>query len=325
MRSDRVMLVSIIVPVFKVEKYLSNCIESILQQTFRDFELILVDDGSPDNCGKICDDYARRDSRIKVIHQENGGLSVARNSAIDIAKGDYLTFIDSDDFVLPHYLEKMVHASQVNDADISVCGIVRCSSADSLSDIAEDLSRTDAEVFVDDKMEVFFTTKKINTTAWGKLYRNFIFKTVKYPIGKYHEDVLTTYKTIHLANKVVVCDYQGYVYRKNEESIVNESYSPKKWHAIEACIERAVFFEQKYPKQKKYAYRAIVYYCNQILISMAKSGVNDKEALARLQKLYRKYLWYYVFHKSALLGKGFALVSFVNVKITYSLTRLFKA
>ncbi len=317
------MLVSIIVPVYKVEKYLSNCIESILLQTFKDFELILVDDGSPDNCGKICDDYARKDSRIKVIHQENGGLSVARNSAIDIAMGDYLTFIDSDDFVLPHYLEKMVNASLVNGADISVCGIVRCSSSDSLADIAEDSTKNDVEVFVDDKMDVFFTTKKINTTAWGKLYRSFIFKTVKYPVGKYHEDVLTIYKTIHLANKVVVCNYQGYVYRKNEESIVNESYSPKKWHAIEACVERAGFIERNYPKQKKYAYRSIVYYCNQILISMAKSRVNDKDSFARLQKLYRKYLWYYIFHKSAFLGKCFALISFVNVKITYSLTRLF--
>ena len=172
-------------------------------------------------------------------------------------------------------------------------------------------------------MDFLFSTKQTYTTAWGKLYRRFIFDTLRYPVGKYHEDLFTTYKTIHLANKVVICDYPGYVYRMNEKSIVNESYSPKKWHTIEACLERGQFIEQNYPAQKKYAYRAVVYYCNQILISMAKSHVKDKEALDRLQKLYRKYLWYYVFHKSALLGKGFALVSFVNVKITYSLTRLF--
>ena len=317
------MLVSIIIPVYKVEKYLVNCIESVLQQTFKDFELILVDDGSPDSSGKICEEYAQKDSRIKVIHQPNGGLSAARNSGIATAKGDYMTFIDSDDFIFPHYLEVLVKLCQENDADMSVCGMVRCSSKDSLADLAEDMSKMCCETFVDNKMEVFFNTKKLSTTACGKLYKSFIFNTVKYPVGKYHEDIFTTYKTIHLANKVVVSDYQGYVYRINEESIVNESYSPKKWHAIEACTERADFFEHNYPKQKKYAYRAIVYYCNQILISMAKSGVDDKEALVRLQKLYRKYLRYYVFHKSALLGKCFALVSFVNVKITYSLTRLF--
>ena len=130
------MLVSIIIPVYKVEKYLPNCIESILRQTFKDFELILVDDGSPDNCGEICEEYAQKDSRIKVVHQPNGGLSAARNSGIDIAKGDYLTFIDSDDFVFPHYLEILVKLCQENDADMSVCSSVRCSSNDSLTDLA---------------------------------------------------------------------------------------------------------------------------------------------------------------------------------------------
>lgn len=316
------MLVSVVIPVYKVERYLPNCIESILRQTFKDFELILVDDGSPDNCGEICEEYAQKDSRIKVVHQPNGGLSAARNTGIDIAKGDYLTFVDSDDFVFPHYLEILVKMCRENDADMAVCSMVRCSSGDSMDDVVEDVSKKDCEIFIDDKFEVFFDTKKISTTACGKLYKSFIFNSIRYPVGKYHEDIFTTYKTVHLANKIAFCVYLGYVYRINEESIVNESYSPKKWHAIEACLERADFIEQNYPKQKKYACRAVVYYCNQILISMAKSHVKDQDALARLQKLYREYLWYYVFHKSALLGKGFALIAFVNVKITYSLTRL---
>ncbi|WP_298770870.1 glycosyltransferase [uncultured Fibrobacter sp.] len=317
------MLVSIVIPVYKVENFLSNCIESVLRQTFKDFELILVDDGSPDNCGKICEDYAQNDSRIKVIHQSNGGLSAARNSGIDIAKGDYLTFIDSDDFVFPHYLETLVKMCRDNDADMSVCGLVRCSAKDSLSDVFEDVSKMDFKIFAENKMDFLFSTKQMYTTAWGKLYKRFIFDTLRYPVGKHHEDLFVTYKTIHLANKVVICDYPGYVYRMNEKSIVNESYTPQKWHTIEACLERGQFIELNYPEQKKYAYRAVVYYCNQILISMAKSQVCDKEALDRLQRLYRKYIWYYIFHKSAMLGKGFALVSFVNVKITYFLTKLF--
>ena len=315
------MLVSVIVPVYNVERYLKNCIESILMQSFKDFELILVDDGSPDHCGEICDEYVQMDSRVRVIHQLNQGLSAARNNAIDVAKGDYLTFVDSDDFILPHYLEVLVKLSQENNADISVCNMVRCLSTDSLSDIKEHLSNEKSEIFQDNKMEVFFCTQKITTTACGKLYRRYLYESVKYPVGWYNEDIFTTYKTIHYANKVVYLDYYGYVYRINENSIVNESYSPRKWHAIEACLERKKFIELNYPKQKKYACRAIVHYCNHILISMARSEVYDKNALNHLQQLYREYLWYYLFCKSSVLGKFFAAISYVNVKITYYLMK----
>ena len=318
------MLVSVIVPVYKVEQYLSNCIESILQQSFEDYELILVDDGSPDNCGKICDDFAQKDSRIIVIHQENKGLSAARNKAIEYARGEYLTFVDSDDFIFPHYLEILVNLCLKNDADMAVCGMIRCSVNDSLRNLAEDISKMNVEIFIDNKMEVFFTTKKINTTAWGKLYRRFIFDSIRYPIGKYHEDIFVTYKTIHLSNKIVSCDYQGYIYRINEMSIVNEPFSMKKLHPIEACVERALFIEQNYPKQKKHALCEIVYYCNQIVLSMAKTGVFNKDILKKLQHLYRKYLWYYISDKTDLMGKFFAMISFVDVRIAYGIIKLLK-
>lgn len=117
---------SIIVPVYKVEKYLPKCIDSILAQTFRDFELILIDDGSPDNCGKICDDYAARDSRIRVIHQENAGVSAARNAGLDIACGTYLGFVDSDDWIEPEMYETMIATAKEKQVDVVVCGIKYC-------------------------------------------------------------------------------------------------------------------------------------------------------------------------------------------------------
>lgn len=306
--------VSVIVPIYNVEAYLENCIKSILSQTFSDFELILVDDGSPDSCGTICDNYALKDSRVKVLHQENGGLSCARNNAIDIAKGEYITFIDSDDFVFPQYLEKLVSACECYLADMAVCGFVRCSSSEMLCDVTCSCCGSSLEVFESDRMKAFFVTDKISTTAWGKIYKRELFASLKYPVGKYNEDVFTTYITVHLSNKVVVCDYLGYVYRKNDKSIINESFSPKKMDAVEGCVERAKFIEKEYPKLKKYAYRAVVYACNQVLLSMGRAKARDDKILNDLQCLYRMYLLYYVFCKSALLGKFFALISFVNVR-----------
>ena len=128
---------SIVVPVYKVEKYLPKCIDSILAQTFRDFELILIDDGSPDNCGAICDDYAARDSRIKVIHQENAGVSAARNAGLDIATGTYLGFVDSDDWIEPEMYETMIATAKEKQVDVVVCGIRYCT--DSGESIRSDL------------------------------------------------------------------------------------------------------------------------------------------------------------------------------------------
>ena len=130
-------LISIIVPIYNVEKYLKQCIESIISQTYRNIEIILVDDGSPDNCGKICDEYSQKDKRIIVLHKENGGLSDARNKGIDIAKGDYLTFVDSDDFVNIDYIEKLYNSIKFNNTKLAQCGI---SKVDENNEIIEKLN-----------------------------------------------------------------------------------------------------------------------------------------------------------------------------------------
>jgi glycosyltransferase involved in cell wall biosynthesis len=309
------MFVSVLVPVYNVEKFLPNCIECILRQTFANFELILIDDGSLDNSGVICDQYAKLDDRIKVIHQNNFGQAVARNVGIENAKGDYLAFIDSDDFVQPHYLEVLVDACEKNYADVSVCGFIRCLPNDLFGFVKEKLPTKASEVLLDDKMKVFLTTQKIRTAPWGKLCRKSLFDTLRYPVGKYNEDEFITYLVIHFANKVVVTDYDGYVYRYNNNSVMNTAFSLKKMNAVEGCYERMLFIEKNYPKLKKYGCRAVVYACNQVLLSMGKAKTRNTTVLKEIQPLYRKYVWYYVFTKSSVLGKFFALVSFLNVNL----------
>lgn len=180
--------ISIIVPVYQVEKYISQCIESILAQTFTDFELILVDDGSKDNSGKICDEYAEKDKRIRVLHKENGGLSDARNKGLDNASGNYFMFVDSDDYIAPNMAECLYQNIIKEDADIAACNFRYVFE----EDVEEDFS-TENKAEVLSGKEIFYNRKNERnygfwTVAWNKLYKAETFKNMRFRFGKYHED-----------------------------------------------------------------------------------------------------------------------------------------
>lgn len=186
------MMISVILPVYKVEIYLHRCVDSILSQIYKDFELILVDDGSPDNCEKICDEYMLKENRIVVIHKENGGLSRARNAGLDWAfeysNSQYITFIDSDDWIHLQYLEALYNTISGN--MISVCNFIRITDM-----LSEEKQKTIDTTVVD--TELFFCERNINAvTAWGELYKKSLFESLRYPEGKLHEDEYVTYKII---------------------------------------------------------------------------------------------------------------------------------
>ena len=176
-------LISIVVPIYKVEKYINKCIESILNQTYKNLEIILVDDGSPDNCGKIADEYAKKDNRIKVIHKKNGGLSDARNAGIDIVKGKYIAFVDSDDYIEKEYIEIMYNAIRTNKVKIVQCGINK---------VNDDGKVLDSYGYLDNELinskriiEEKYTKYPIsNVVAWNKLYSTDLFKDIRYPVRK---------------------------------------------------------------------------------------------------------------------------------------------
>ncbi|MBR0485630.1 MAG: glycosyltransferase [Oscillospiraceae bacterium] len=309
-------LISVVVPIYKVEKYLPNCIESILQQTYCNLEIILVDDGSPDNCGKICDEYAKKDDRIRVIHKPNGGLSDARNAGIDIATGEYITFIDSDDFILPDMLKIMMNLLLEEKADLVECRRLRCKENDTLKS-TKVLERNIqfATYTGNDKMKVFFQKDGSDTTAWGKIYKTSLFENIRYPKGKIHEDVFTTYQLIHRAEKLVLTEYAGYVYRENSNSITGAIFSEKKLDAIEGKIQQADFIAEYYPELKQSAYASIIYACNQCLIGISQSGYKKKETLDFIQENYRKYGKYYLKSKKEIYKKIICLLAMADVKI----------
>ena len=232
-------MISIIVPIYKVEDCLHLCVDSILAQTFSDFELILIDDGSPDNCGAICDEYAEKDSRVRVIHQENGGLSAARNTGIEIAKGEYLTFIDSDDCIQNSFLEVLYNLIRKYSAQISSC---------QRSDFTEHMPLLDPGAPVTEKtytghdavLEMYTERPFVRVTAWGKLYDAKLFSNVRYPVGKIHEDQATTPIVLSKADRVAATNQRLYCYRVREGSITHSGFKLRNYDDLEAvkgCID----------------------------------------------------------------------------------------
>lgn len=235
--------ISVIVPVYKVEPFLYRCVDSILAQTFADFELILVDDGSPDNCGAICDEYAAKDSRIHVIHQKNGGLSAARNTGIDWvfanSESCWLAFVDSDDWIHPEYLKVLYTTTEQTLCKISACGFLRTSGEDFPENQDFSLQSMSADDYYCGEMH-----EGCSAVAWNKLYHRSLFKQLRYPIGKLHEDEFTTYLAVYQAGKVGVTPAQLYAYYQNPDGIMRSEWNPRRMHVLEA-FEQQIAFAQK--------------------------------------------------------------------------------
>ena len=246
-------LISIIVPIFKVEEYLKDCVDSILNQTYRNLEIILVDDGSPDNCGIICDEYALKDNRILVIHKENGGLSDARNAGLDVCKGEYISFIDSDDFVHPQFIEILYQNLVEHDADISFCDYVRFKKNDKLH--TNDENPLVIKIFEGNQMitnlyDVNWYPK--NVVVWNKVYKKEVFKNIRYPRGFNHEDELIFTDLYSKDLKVVYASKKLLYYRIREESIMSNIYSRTNLQSRkELYLKRKLFFTDQYPELQK--------------------------------------------------------------------------
>ena len=244
-------LVSVIVPVYKVERYLRRCVESIIHQTYTNLEIILVDDGSPDNCGAICDEYAKCDSRIRVIHKENGGLSSARNAGLDAAKGEYITFVDSDDTVDLDMVEYLYNILRKENADISI-GLHRIIKGPhrwiSFSNVH------DCVVTPKDCVRKLLYNDGVDTSAWAKLYRIDAFRNVRYPEGKLFEDIATTYKAFLNARYIAIGSQPKYNYMLRDDSIVSSSFNEKKMDLLEMTDNMGEDITQHFPD----LYRAVL-------------------------------------------------------------------
>lgn len=315
-------LVSVIVPVYKVERYIYQCVNSILHQTYRNIEIILVDDGSPDDCGKICDIIGGTDKRIRVIHKENGGLSDARNAGIEVAHGEYITFVDSDDLIESQMIEKLLEVAEKYNADIAECKYTRCSDTGVLERSKVQKKRIKVVRSNTELMRTYLNDTGLSTTAWGKLYKRHLFSKIRYPKGKLHEDVFTTYQLIGLSSIGIVIPYVGYIYRINSEGIMHSSFSNRNLHAIEGKLQQAKYIERKYPILKDLAYKEIIYSCNCCLRKMAIADYYDKKVANKIKKLYLDYGKYYLKSQVSITGKIFCIAAIVNFKLAYRLVKI---
>ncbi len=236
-------LISIVVPVYQVEKYLKKCIESIIGQTYKNIEIILVDDGSTDGSGELCDKYMEKDNRIIVFHKDNGGLSSARNVGIDHARGEYIAFVDSDDWIDSRYVEILY-----NNIKDKQCEVAQCAHWDVCSEeLSYSAQKTEAIVFSPKELAYAYHSIELwqSILAWNKLYKTSLFKDIRYPEGKIHEDEYISYKVLWEANKIAVTYTKLYYYRHRENSIKTTKYSYKRLDVHGAYIERAKFYEDR--------------------------------------------------------------------------------
>lgn len=236
--------ISIIVPVYKVEAYLHKCIDSILAQTFTDFELILVDDGSPDSCGKICDDYSRVDNRIKVIHKKNGGVSSARNAGLDIVKGTYVGFVDSDDFINNRMYEELYTHALLFSSDIVVCNYVM---VDQNQKDAIDKKPVIEEVNHYTNIEALYNLyhkKRTYVYLWNKLFKRTLFTNNKFLEGRLYQDEAIAHFLLFEANQVTHISTPLYYYIQRTGSAIHSKYSIKRFDKVYAHSERIDFFKK---------------------------------------------------------------------------------
>lgn len=250
-------LISIIIPVYKVEEYLDKCVESIRKQTYSKLEIILVDDGSPDNCGKMCDAYAKEDNRIKVIHKENGGLSDARNAGIEIATGNYIAFVDSDDFVSQDYIEYMYNMITETDAKLAICGVKEIWKNTQIEEetYAEPKLLTPTETF-----ENFLLAKGIEICAYAKLYHKDLWKEHRFPKGKVYEDTAIMYHIIEEAQAIVYGEKDCYYYIARIGSISKQpGFNKNEEDYIEHTEQMLAFLKEKHPELQEAIRRFMVY------------------------------------------------------------------
>jgi glycosyltransferase involved in cell wall biosynthesis len=287
--------ISIIVPVFNVEGFIHDCIESILDQTFKDFELILVNDGSIDRSGDICDDYSKKDQRIFVIHKENRGQSSARNRGIDVAKGDYIGFIDSDDWV-HRDMYKILYTKAIEiEADITACNIIQYDK-DATKHIYSN-KKDDCLFDRNSAMNELYLNERLTFSPCNKLYKRKLFKDIKFKEGYILEDMDFAYRIIHQANRIYYTGATLYNYRYNEKSTMRKTFSKKRLDEFEVRKNMYSFYQKNYPSLANELYAECFLTGLMLYINIGKYYKNETNQYKYLIDIDRKIIKSLIFKK----------------------------
>ncbi len=247
-------MISVLVPVYNVEKYLRRCLDSILMQTCTDYEIVLVDDGSTDQSGSICDAYAAEHRCIRVIHQENAGLAQVRNVSLAAAQGEYITFVDSDDAIEPTYLEVLMRDLEENGADIAICSWSEVSDDGVRSELSWDLKEKGLQVWeTQQAVKSLLYQKGIDNNSWGKLYTREVLQGVVFPAGRVYEDIATTYKILLKGKRICYRPEPLYLYTSNAAGISQSEFSPRRMDLIDMAEGMYLDIERRFPEYRRAA------------------------------------------------------------------------
>lgn len=289
-------LISIVVPIYNTQSTVERCISSIRNQTFEDFELILVNDGSVDLSGDICDRLSKEDERIRVIHKENGGLSSARNAGIEVAEGQYIAFVDSDDFIETDMYDCLIEAIERNQVPLAIAGRYVHDG----NSVTHQLTLSSETIFsAEEALERLLTWNAIDSSACDKLFQRELFRNIRFPLGRYNEDIFIMSGILSEAGRVVHIGAPKYHYVYRQNSITQESFSPKKMDLLDATNNVLEFVQEKHPILKpkaQYFHASGIIYLYELLLSSTSRG----DYLEYRKKLHRElssYLGLLLFSK----------------------------
>lgn len=317
-------LISVIVPIYKVEEYLDRCVESLVNQTYKNLEIILVDDGSPDGCPHKCEDWARKDSRIKVIHKENGGLSDARNAGMKIASGGYISFIDSDDYISLDFFETLLSVMEKENSDIVECSVVKFYEDGRFEEYSDDLAVTTFET--ESALSGLISENPFHQHVWNKLYKTQLVKDIPYAVGKLNEDEFWTYQVFGRAKKVSKINKTMYYYFQRSSSIMGENYSIRRLDALEGKTNRQKYIQKEYPalalQAKIDLYNSCIFAYQNVLKFM--SG-EEKQIATKIVKQYSEACRpsFFEINQENTSSKKYLYLAFVNFYLCCKLRAVF--
>lgn len=284
-------LISVIVPIYKVEKYLNQCVQSLINQTYKQLEIILVDDGSPDKCGEICDKWAIKDNRIKVLHKENGGLSDARNVGLSIATGEFIAFVDSDDWVEAEMYETMINILLEEKADFCACGIVDTYQTKEVFHVFPFYSGKSEEFLLKIYKDNIFPV-----SACNKLFRKECWNEIRFPVGKLCEDAFTTYLLLDQAKRVVQISDTFYHYCIRKDSIMTTAFRPARMDEEEAWRCNYEYMEKNHPNIKRYAFDFYLQKVNMLLHTIGREQKEEfRKEYEYLDSIIKNNVFYILF------------------------------
>lgn len=277
---ENLPLISIVVPVYKVEKYLDRCIQSMTEQTYTNLEIILVVDGSPDKSSAICDAWAAKDSRVSVIHKENGGAGRARNDALDRAKGELIGFVDSDDYIAPDMYETL-YALLQQGADIAECGYMTTEDDHTVFDEAGDVTFYTAE----EAMDCNIQDTVFRQLIWNKLYRREVVGDIRFPVGRKIDDEFFTYRVLGNAKRLALTTKRCYAYRQQPNSVMHQKNPVKAMEGIQAKQERLAYIQKNFPNLENQAKQELLMACVYAMQTYRKerTGQEKKQAMKELR------------------------------------------